>query len=160
MNRRNFVLGTATFTAAAAAQRQKPASDGGTTPVRETPLRAGYIGSDYYDDKERRELNDVLETKRPFRWYGPGDEPPLKVLTFEREFAARMQTRFALAVTSGSAALSTAVAALEIGPGDEVILPAWTWHSCYNAIVLAGRCPCSPRSTNPSTSIRPTWNVR
>ena len=55
MNRRNFVLGTATFTAAAAAQQQKPASDGGTTPVRETPLRAGYIGSDYYDDKERRE---------------------------------------------------------------------------------------------------------
>jgi hypothetical protein len=84
---------------------------------RKTPLRAGYIGSDYYDDKERRELNDVLETKRPFRWYGPGDEPPLKVLTFEREFAARMQTRFALAVTSGGAALSTAVAALEIGPG-------------------------------------------
>src|SRR5213593_3551991 len=141
MTRRNFVLGTATFAAAAAAQQRKPASAGGTTPVRETPLRAGYIGSDYYDDKERRELNDVLETKRPFRWYGPGDEPPLKVLAFEREFAARMQTRFALAVTSGSAALSTALAALEIGPGDEVILPAWTWHSCYNAIVLAGALP-------------------
>jgi 8-amino-3,8-dideoxy-alpha-D-manno-octulosonate transaminase len=141
MKRRNFVLGTATFTAAAAAQQRKPATDVRNTPVRETPLRAGYLGSDYYDDKERRELNDVLETKRPFRWYGPGGEAPLKVLTFEREFAARMQTRFALAVTSGSAALSTAVAALEIGPGDEVILPAWTWHSCYNAIVLAGALP-------------------
>ena len=141
MNRRNFVLGTAAVTTAAAGQQRKPASDGGNTPVRETPLRAGYIGSDYYDDKERRELNDVLETKRPFRWYGPGDQPPLKVLTFEREFAARLQIRFALAVTSGSAALSTALAALEIGPGDEVILPAWTWHSCYNAIVLAGALP-------------------
>ena len=65
----------------------------------------------------------------------------MKVLAFEREFAARMQTRFGLAVTSGTAALSTAVAALEIGPGDEVILPAWTWHSCYNAIVLAGALP-------------------
>ena len=31
--------------------------------------------------------------------------------------------------------------ALEIGPGDEVILPAWTWHSCYAAIVLAGALP-------------------
>jgi dTDP-4-amino-4,6-dideoxygalactose transaminase len=30
---------------------------------------------------------------------------------------------------------------LEIGPGDEVILPAWTWYSCYNAIVLAGALP-------------------
>src|SRR5437870_4975257 len=141
MNRRNFVLGTAAVTTTAAAQQRKPASDGGTTPVRETPLRAGYIGSDYYDDKERRELYEVLVTKRPFRWYGPGDEPPLKVLAFEREFAARMQTRFALGVTSGSAALQTAVAALGIGPGDEVILPAWTWHSCFNAIVLAGALP-------------------
>src|SRR5260370_2629897 len=52
-----------------------------------------------------------------------------------------MQTRFALAVTSGTAALSTALAALEVGPGDEVILPAWTWHSCYSAIVLAGALP-------------------
>jgi 8-amino-3,8-dideoxy-alpha-D-manno-octulosonate transaminase len=33
------------------------------------------------------------------------------------------------------------MAALEIGPGDEVILPAWTWHSCYTAIVLAGALP-------------------
>ena len=33
------------------------------------------------------------------------------------------------------------MAALEIGPGDEVILPAWTWYSCYNAIVLAGALP-------------------
>lgn len=140
MNRRSLILGTVATASARAQQLHKPAADV-NTPVREIPLRAGYIGSDYYDDKERRELEDVLETKRPFRWYGPGSEPPMKVLTFEREFAARMQTRFALAVTSGTAALSTAVAALEIGPGDEVILPAWTWHSCYNAIVLAGALP-------------------
>src|SRR5229473_6235926 len=143
MNRRDFVLTTAAA-AAAAKQPPKPAIEGGT-PVRETPLRAGYLGSDYYDEKERRQLEDVLETKRPFRWYGPtserSSEPPMKALTFEREFAARMQARFALAVTSGSAALQCAIAALQIGPGDEVILPAWTWHSCYNAIVLAGALP-------------------
>jgi len=139
MNRRRFVLATAAA-ASAAQQPPKPAIDD-DLPVRESPLRAGYFGSDYYDEKERRQLDDVLETKRPFRWYGPGSEPPAKVLTFEREFAARMQARFALAVTSGTAALITAVAALEIGPGDEVILPAWTWHSCYSAIVLAGALP-------------------
>src|SRR6516164_9805233 len=33
------------------------------------------------------------------------------------------------------------MAALEVGPGDEVILPAWTWHSCYSAVVLAGALP-------------------
>ena len=82
-----------------------------------------------------------MKVRRPFRWYGPGSEPPAKVATFEKEFARRMQSRYALAVTSGSAALQTAVAACEIGPGDEIILPAWTWHSCFNAIVLAGALP-------------------
>lgn len=113
----------------------------GSEPVRQTPLRADYWGTQFYDDKEKRELMDVLDSKRPFRWYGPGKEPPMKVLTFEKEFAARMQTKYALAVPSGTAALVVAVNALGIGPGDEVILPAWTWHSCFNAIVLAGALP-------------------
>ncbi|MCL5744639.1 MAG: DegT/DnrJ/EryC1/StrS family aminotransferase [Acidobacteria bacterium] len=130
MNRRTFLA-----TAAAAAG---PAKAG---PVRQTPLKARYFGPLYYDEKERNELLDVIETGRPFRWYGPGKEPPMKVATFEKELAARMRTRFALAVTSGTTALETALAALGIGPGDEVILPAWTWHSCFNAIVLAGALP-------------------
>src|SRR5207237_7637781 len=70
-----------------------------------------------------------------------GTQPPPKVATFEKELAARMQTRFALAVTSGTAALAAGLAALGVGPGDEVILPAWTWYSCYNVIVLAGALP-------------------
>ena len=110
-------------------------------PVRDKPLRPDYWGTSYYDEKERQELVEVLETRRPFRWYGSGSEPPKKVLTFEKEFAARMQSRHALAVSSGTAAINTALAALGVGPGDEVILPAWTWHSCYNAIVLAGALP-------------------
>lgn len=110
-------------------------------PVRSTPLKADFWGTQYYDDKEQQQLMDVLASRQPFRWYGSGSEPPMKVATFEKEFAARMQTRHALAVTSGTAALQCAVAALQIGPGDEVILPAWTWHSCYSAIVLAGALP-------------------
>ena len=124
----------------AAAAATKLAVEGGT-PVREKPLDQPYWGSSFYDDKERAELLDVLDAKAPFRWYGPGGAPPRKVLQFEKEFAARMQTRFALGVTSGTAALHCAMAALEIGPGDEVILPAWTWHSCFNAVVLAGALP-------------------
>ena len=110
-------------------------------PVRETLLKADYWGTQFYDEKELQELSEVHSNRQPFRWYGPGDRPPLKVATFEKEWAERMQTRFALAVTSGTAALQTALAALQIGPGDEVILPAWTWHSCFNAIVLAGALP-------------------
>lgn len=131
MERRKFVAATAALSASAA-----PAATG---PVREKPLRAGFWGSQFYDDKEKAELIDVLEKQAPFRWYGTN--PPTKVATFEKEFAARMGTKYALAVTSGTAALQCAVAALEIGPGDEVILPAWTWHSCFNAVVLAGALP-------------------
>src|SRR5438046_2325400 len=124
-----------------AAQAEPELAISGGAPVRTRPLKAGFWGPQDYDEKEQQQLMDVLTTRRPFRWYGPGAEPPMKVATFEKEFAARMQTRYALAVTSGTAALQCAMAALEIGPGDEVILPAWTWHSCYNAIVLAGALP-------------------
>ncbi len=139
MNRRTFLAG-AVAAASASANPPKLAVEGGS-PVRDTPLHADFWGTSYYGDEETSEVSDVVKLRRPFRWYGPGKEPPAKVATFEREFARRMQTRFALGVTSGSAALQTAVAACGIGPGDEVILPAWTWHSCYAAIVLAGALP-------------------
>ena len=86
---------------------REPAIDGGT-PVRSTPLRAGYWGTQFYDEQERVQLLEVLEAKSPFRWYGAN--PPAKVLPFEKEFAARMQTKFALAVTSGTVAIQCAIA--------------------------------------------------
>jgi 8-amino-3,8-dideoxy-alpha-D-manno-octulosonate transaminase len=116
------------------------AADGGK-PVRAKPLRATYSGPEYYDENELAQLGDVLLKRQPFRWYGPGVKPPMKVLTFEKELAARMQTRYALAVSSGTAALTTALAALEVGPGDEVILPAWSWYACFNSIVMHGGLP-------------------
>ena len=138
MNRRTFVAAAAAATGAVSSPAL--AAEGGK-PVRATPLRANYFGPLFYDEKEREQINEVLETRRPFRWYGPGSQPPMKVATFEKEFAAHMKTRYALAVSSGTAALQCAMAALGIGPGDEVILPAWTWHSCYSAVVLAGALP-------------------
>lgn len=142
MKRRKFVAAAALAGSAAAAPApapaSKPAIDGGT-PVRATPLRPGYWGTQYYDEKERAEVLEVLDTQSPFRWYGR--QTPTKVLQLEKEFAARMQRKHALAVTSGTAALQCVMAALEIGPGDEVIMPAWTWHSCFNAVVLAGGLP-------------------
>jgi 8-amino-3,8-dideoxy-alpha-D-manno-octulosonate transaminase len=139
IDRRKFLAAAGAGVSASHAE-PKLALTGGT-PVRSKPLKSGFWGPQYYGEEERQQLSDVLTTRRPFRWYGPGDEPPMKVATFEKEFAARIGTRYALAVTSGTAALQCAMAALQIGPGDEVILPAWTWHSCYNAIVLAGALP-------------------
>ncbi len=118
------------------------AIDGGT-PVRETKLDANFPGPLYYDEEEKRELLDVIDRRAPFRWYGigPKGKQPEKCNQFEIEFAAHQHTRYCVAVTSGTMALYTAMAALGVGPGDEVILPAWTWYSCYNAIVAAGATP-------------------
>ena len=139
MNRRKFVGAIAAAAGGSAAAPALAAQNG--NPVRATPLKGDYWGPQFYDEQERQQLADVLETGRPFRWYGRGDEPPMKVATFEKEFAARMNTKFALAVSSGTAALEAAMAALQVGPGDEVIIPAWTWHSSATSVVRAGALP-------------------
>src|SRR5437773_4287076 len=110
MDRRTF-LSAAAALAGATSSTPALAADGGK-PVRDKPLRSTYYGPELYDDKELAELRDVLGKRQPFRWYGPGSRPPMKVLTLEKELAQRMQTKFALAVTSGTAALTTALAAL------------------------------------------------
>jgi dTDP-4-amino-4,6-dideoxygalactose transaminase len=130
-----------TSSAVAAAASSALALDGGT-PVRATPLRPRHFGPLFYDDSEQSLLAEVLKTRSPFRYWGMDPaKAPDKVASFEREFAERMQTKYALAVTSGTAALQVAMTALEVGPGDEVIVPAWTWHSCFNAVVMAGALP-------------------
>ncbi|OHB69721.1 MAG: hypothetical protein A2V70_16230 [Planctomycetes bacterium RBG_13_63_9] len=120
----------------AAEGQQKLAIDGGT-PVRKDMLSSRPYGPQFYDDVEKQEVLDVLESKYPFRWWG-GDS---KVLQFEKAYAAQIGVKYALGVTSGTTALYTAMAALEIGPGDEVILPAWTWYADYDAVVLSGALP-------------------
>lgn len=105
-------------------------------PVR-TPT--SFPGAQLYDEKERAELNEALETRSLFRWYGPGS--PAKVAAFEQALARHMGAKYALAVTSGTAALHVALTALGVGPGDEVILPAWGWYSCYNTILMTGALP-------------------
>jgi len=114
----------------------------GGTPVRSTLLFAEVSGPQYYDDEERNALNEVLQNKTPFRYQSFRRGPrPDKCSGFEQEFAAHQHTKYCVAVTSGTMALHTAMAALDVGPGDEVILPAYTWYACYNAVVLAGALP-------------------
>jgi 8-amino-3,8-dideoxy-alpha-D-manno-octulosonate transaminase len=131
--RRTF-LATAAATTALAAE--------GGTPVRKTPLRPRLIGPLYYDESEWAHLTEVFKTRSPFRFWGSrSSEPPRMVATFEKEFAARMQRKYTLAVSAGTTALEAAIAALGVGPGDEVIVPAWTWHSCFHAVVRCGGLP-------------------
>ena len=61
-----------------------------------------------------------------------------KVEEFERAIAGAVGVTHAAAVSSGTAALHLAVLALEIGPGDEVIVPAYTFPATANAVELCG----------------------
>jgi perosamine synthetase len=63
------------------------------------------------------------------------------VRQFEENLAARVGRRYGIAVSNGSVALDAAIAALQIDPGDEVILPTFTIISCAAAIVRAGATP-------------------
>ncbi|HNS21306.1 MAG TPA: DegT/DnrJ/EryC1/StrS family aminotransferase [Sedimentisphaerales bacterium] len=99
----------------------------------------GYVGPQFFDKKEEQALLEVLESGSPFRYWGPGR--PDKVFQFEEAFAKHMEAKFALGVTSGTAALDCAITGLGVGPGDEVIVPAYTWWSDYTCVVHAGALP-------------------
>ncbi len=111
-------------------------------PVVRRAIPTPAFGSALIGKEEEALVLEVLRSKSLFRYYGSDPaNPPAKVATLEKEFRALVGTRFALAVTSGTAALEVALGALGIGPGDEVILPVWSWISCFTAIVRVGAQP-------------------
>lgn len=73
-----------------------------------------------------------------------------KVAEFERNFATIHQAKRALATTSCTTGLHLVLAALGVGPGDEVIVPAFTWVSTANVVVYCGATPVLA-DVNPST---------
>ncbi len=103
----------------------------GGEPVRKSPFPAW----PYFDDQERQALLEVLESR--VWWRTPGT----RTLQFERDFAAYHQARHGIAVTNGTAALEVTMAALDIGPGDEVILPDFTFVATASAVLFAGALP-------------------
>jgi len=99
-------------------------------------------GFERFDDAERREVLEVLETGVLFR-YG-FDQARLnrwKALEFEDAFAKRLGVGYCHLCSSGSAALSIALAACGIGAGDEVIVPPFTFVATVEAVLLAGAIP-------------------
>jgi len=88
-----------------------------------------------YDDQERQALTEVLESR--VWWRTPGT----KTLEFEQAFAAYHGTRHGIAVTNGTAALEVTMAALGIGPGDEVIVPNFTFIATASAVLFANALP-------------------
>lgn len=86
------------------------------------------------DGNEKQYLIDCIDSG----WIS--SEGPF-VKEFEERFAALVGRRHGIAVCNGTAALEAAVAALGIGPGDEVIMPSFTIISCAAAVVRAGATP-------------------
>jgi 8-amino-3,8-dideoxy-alpha-D-manno-octulosonate transaminase len=141
MTRRTFLAAVSAAASApllAGAARQELAVEGGK-PVRSTPLTTHFEGANFIDDKERMEVSEAVDSRSLFRFYG--FSKPEKCRNFELNFARFIGVKYALAVTSGTAALHVALTALGVGPGDEVILPAWTWYSSYNTILMTGALP-------------------
>lgn len=92
--------------------------------------------------EERKELMDVIESGYLSR-YGSEDDPAFKrkVVTFERELASYIGTRYAIATSSGTGSLMCCLAALGIGAGDEVIVPGFTFIASISSIIMCNAIP-------------------
>lgn len=88
-----------------------------------------------FDDRERKALKEVLQSRVWWR------TPATKTLEFEKEFARFHGARHGIAVTNGTAALEVTMSALGIGPGDEVIVPDYTFVATASAVLYASALP-------------------
>lgn len=95
--------------------------------------RTVHIALPMIGEEERRAVLEPLESG----WLTQGP----KVAEFERLFAERHTVPYALATTSCTTATHLALVAAGIGPGDEVIVPAFTWVSTANVVAHCGATP-------------------
>jgi len=102
----------------------------GGKPVRDTLLRYGHQSIDEDD------IQAVVETLRS-DWITTGP----KVAEFERAFADRIESKYALSFSSGTAALHGAAFAAGLGPGDEAITTPMTFCATANCILYRGANP-------------------
>ena len=99
-------------------------------------------GFEVFGEEEKKQIDEVLSTGVLFRYeFAEQRRGIWKVREFEEKFAAYTGAGFAQAVTSGTAALKVAMAALGIGPGDEVITQGFTFVATWEAIFDTGAVP-------------------
>lgn len=122
-----------------AISREKLAIEGGV-PTRSEPLPPMFPGGMMIGEEEKRAVMAVLDDKNLFRFYGPSPTPS-RVAALEQRFADYMGAKYGLAVTSGTAALHCGLIGLGIGPGDEVIVPAYTFIASATAVIAAKAVP-------------------
>jgi 8-amino-3,8-dideoxy-alpha-D-manno-octulosonate transaminase len=99
-------------------------------------------GFELFGDKERKEVTDVLSTGVLMRYgFDGARNGHYKALEFERTLCEITGSAHSHLCSSGTAALSTAMAACGIGAGDEIIVPPFTFVATFEAILQAGAVP-------------------
>ncbi len=99
-------------------------------------------GFEIFGEEERKEVNDVLESGVLFRYgFDAARNGHWKARTFEKELADRTGVAHCHLCSSGTSALSVALAACGIGAGDEVIIPPFTFVATFEAVLTAGAVP-------------------
>ena len=96
----------------------------------------------FFGEEERQEVGDVLASGYLSR-YGRDEDPNFKqkVYTLEREFARIIGTRYCVAVNSGTSALMASLVAIGLQPGDEVLVPGYTFIASMSAVIAVGGVP-------------------
>ncbi len=99
-------------------------------------------GTELFGAEEKKEINDVLETGIFFRYNHEAQRKDIwKARDFENEVKKITGAKYAHAVSSGSTAVSCALAAAGIGAGDEVIVPPFTYIASVEAVLFCGALP-------------------
>jgi 8-amino-3,8-dideoxy-alpha-D-manno-octulosonate transaminase len=99
-------------------------------------------GFEFFGAEERKEVNDVLETGILMRYGFDGPRKGIwKAQELEKAITEVFGCRYAQLTSSGTAALTTAMAALHIGAGDEVIMPSFTFVASFEAVLSVGAIP-------------------
>ena len=99
-------------------------------------------GYEFWGDEERKEVNDVLETGILMRYGFDGPRKGIwKANELEKAVCNTFGTKYAQLTSSGTAALTTAMVAFNIGVGDEVIMPTFTFVASFEAVLSIGAIP-------------------
>jgi 8-amino-3,8-dideoxy-alpha-D-manno-octulosonate transaminase len=99
-------------------------------------------GYEFFGPEERKEINDVLETGILMRYGFDGPRKGIwKAKELEQAISEKLNVAHTQLVSSGTAALTTAMAALGIGAGDEVIMPTFTFVASFECVYSVGATP-------------------
>jgi len=99
-------------------------------------------GFELFGEEERKQVNDVLESGILMRYGFDGiRNDHWKAKEFEKAFAKRMRSEHCQLVSSGTSALTVALASAGIGAGDEVIMPTFTFVASFESIIMLGAVP-------------------